>query len=352
MRLLLYPFAVLYGLGVRTRNLLFDIGILKSKEFDLPIISVGNLSAGGTGKSPHVGYLAMLLKDKMNVVILSRGYGRVTRGFRLIQPEDTAAVAGDEPLQYKKTIENIIVAVSEDRVEGIHQLLSAPHPPDVILLDDAFQHRYVKPGLNILLTEFNNLYTDDHLLPVGSLREPYTGSKRASIIIVTKCPAVLTLDQQENIRKRLRVNHHQQLFFSNIHYAEVMKLQDGNTILLEELKHRKVLLLTGIANPKLLANFIQSVAKGMDQMIFRDHHQYTIADVDQLRAKFNKFAKQDGLIITTRKDFMRLHDPALQDALVGLPIAVIDIEIKILEPGATPFNLTILNYVKAHSGVS
>ncbi|NDP28441.1 MAG: tetraacyldisaccharide 4'-kinase, partial [Flavobacterium sp.] len=248
LRKILFPFAILYGFITGIRNFLLDIGMLKSYSFDLPIIAVGNLSVGGTGKTPQIEYLIRLLSPNYKVATLSRGYKRQSEGFILADSTSNAAILGDEPFQFYSKFKNIQVAVDADRKNGIEQLLSLPEKPDIILLDDAFQHRKVKAGFYILLTSYGDLYCDDFMLPTGNLRESRSGAKRANVVIVTKCPATLSLDEQNKIKTQLQLDTNQELYFSFIDYDDSVYSED-KVLKVSEIKNLDKLLLAGIAKP-------------------------------------------------------------------------------------------------------
>lgn len=344
---MIYPFSWLYGLGVRTRNALFQWGILKEQEFPLPVICIGNLTIGGTGKTPHTEYLIRLLNGH-RVAVLSRGYGRKTHGFILANDKSTAAEIGDEPFQIHQKFPQTTVAVDEKRVEGIHLLIKEVNP-DVILLDDAFQHRYVKAGLNILLTDYNRLITRDALLPAGKLREPVSGKNRAHLIIVTKCPSTdfPAHHPQEcaDIRKELKLNSNQKLFFSSIKYGELKAVYTHAAMGWENIsKDTPVLMVAGIANPTPLLQECQKHSNIVELMEFRDHHEFTDADIQHIQQKVNTLGK-DTLIITTEKDAARLKGlslpPELKDRLYQVPI-----EVEIHSDKNENFNDCIKNFVE------
>ncbi len=349
MSILLWPFSVIYRLIIVIRNLLFDVHILKAENFDVPVISVGNLRVGGTGKSPHVLYLAQLLSAESQVAILSRGYGRKSSGFRIINKEDSVMTAGDEPLQYFRLLKNTIVAVDEKRANGIHELLKRSNAPKVIILDDAFQHRSVKPGLSILLTEFDRLYVNDHLLPLGRLREPISGAKRADIIVVTKCPGDITEDQQNEVAQLLQPMPQQKLFFSYMRYSDEIEFENGAKEAIDFLRNKAVLLLSGIDNPAPLATFLKTQCTSFDQQLFADHHPFTAGDLTNVRKKFDKFVGSGrGIIITTRKDLMRLQSSELKVVLKGIPLAVVDITVAMTGTNNNTFKQEIIQYVKSN----
>lgn len=310
LRKILFPLAFLYWLITFIRNWLYDKGILKSHSFDIPIIAVGNLSVGGTGKTPQIEYLIRLLSDKYKVAVLSRGYKRSTKGFILADENATATSIGDEPFQFYSKFPNIQVAVDANRVNGIENLLQLPNKPDVVLLDDAFQHRKVKAGFYILLTAYDDLFCDDYILPFGNLREPSSGKKRADMIIVTKCPNDLSEIAQQKIREKLNVK--QQVFFTTIQYDDYVFGNDGQLLVLEIQLESKVLV-AGIAKPKLFFDFLKNETD--DTLVFPDHHHFSQQDCEQILAKAN-----GRKIITTEKDFVRLNGLLPKEQLFYLPI--------------------------------
>lgn len=302
LRILLFPFAVLYDVITRVRNWCFDVGFLKSTSFDIPIIAVGNLSVGGTGKSPQIEYLIRLLKEDYKIAVLSRGYKRKTTGFQIVNDTHAAADVGDEPLQfYKRFKKDVIVAVDADRTNGIQQLLLTKNPPEVVLLDDAFQHRKVTAKSYILLTKFNDLFSDDFLLPTGTLRESKSGAKRASVIIVTKCPENLSKEAQYKIIKKIQPTASQKVFFTTISYDE--NLKGTQEITISELKNKDVLLVTGIANPTPLEEYLKKEKINFKHLNFPDHHNFSDQDIEKI-----KKTSPQKIIVTTEKDYMRLEN--------------------------------------------
>ncbi|WP_433833529.1 tetraacyldisaccharide 4'-kinase [Flavobacterium anhuiense] len=310
LRKLLFPFAILYGFITSIRNFLFDKGVLKSTSFDLPVIAVGNLSVGGTGKTPQIEYLIRLLSDKYKVATLSRGYKRKSEGFVLADENSNAEILGDEPFQFYQKFPNVMVAVDANRTNGIQQLLSQNEKPEIILLDDAYQHRKVKAGFYILLTSYGDLYSDDFMLPTGNLRESRSGAERASIIVVTKCPKILTDDEQSEIRLKLKSS--QQVFFTFIDY-DIFIFGKNEKIAVGEIKSESKLLLAGIAKPKPFFDYLKN--ENDECLTFPDHHHFSDADVDAIQNKAN-----GRKIITTEKDYVRLKDSELVNQLYYLPI--------------------------------
>ena len=337
LRFLLFPFAILYDLITSVRNFLFDVQILSSTSFKTPVIIVGNLNVGGTGKTPQIEYLIRLLKDKKKVAVLSRGYKRKTSGFLLLDRTHTATDAGDEPLQYFKKFSKIQVVVDENRVHGINKLLKNNNSPELILLDDAFQHRKVNPGFSILLTKYNDLFSDDFLLPTGNLRESRRGVKRANVVIVTKCPKKLRESEQQKIRKRLHPKENQQVFFTTISYVE--KLQGFNDLTLSELKEYEVLLITGIANPTPLLQFLNTKSIKYSHLEFTDHHHFSKNEIAKIQLTYKKMASPKKLIVTTEKDFVRLSNKIKE-------LSYLEIKTIFLESQHEKFDRLITDFVK------
>ncbi len=309
LRKMLIPFALLYGFITWSRNLFYNSGILKSKTYDLPVICVGNLKTGGTGKSPMIEYLLNFLLSDFKVATLSRGYKRSSKGYKLLRGEEAAAKVGDEPLQFKRKFNEAMIAVDADRQNGIAKLLE--QNAEIILLDDAFQHRKVKSGLNILLTAYGDLYINDFMLPTGNLREPTVGADRAKIIVVTKCPPKLTQPEMESIRRKLKLQNYQQLYFSFIAYDKEI-ISEGTKEKLHNLKDKKFTLVTGIANPKPLINYLEKKGLDFKHLAFKDHHNFTEAEITQL--------KNEPLLLTTEKDYVRLHNNFSSGQLFYLPV--------------------------------
>ena len=310
-RKLLWPFVPFYYLGALFIKKMYDWGIYSSKSYDFPIITVGNLSVGGTGKSPFVIYLVDLLLPQKKIAALSRGYGRTTKGFSFVAENQTAQEVGDEPLQLKKKFPKITVAVDADRKNGIEKL-QREVDPEVIILDDAFQHRKVSAGLQILLTPFYKLYTDDFLLPAGDLREPKSGANRADIIVVTKCPSTISGEAKKVIMQKLKPKAHQKLYFTSIKYAKKV-FSKFETLALDQFLEQEFLLVTGIANPTPLVDFLKEKRAKFNHKNFTDHHHFTKREIETI--------SKSPVILTTEKDFMRLEkEESLQKKLFYLPI--------------------------------
>ncbi|EAQ41969.2 tetraacyldisaccharide 4'-kinase [Polaribacter sp. MED152] len=334
LRFLLFPIAVVYHLITAIRNLLFEKKVFKSTKFSLPVIVVGNLSVGGTGKTPQIEYLTRLLKEKAKIAILSRGYGRKTKGYILANDSHTSLDIGDEPLQYFKKFKNITVAVCEKRVEGIKTLLKTKSP-EVILLDDAYQHRKVEGSYYILLTKFNDLFTDDYLLPTGNLRESRAGATRADVIVVTKCPKELSSSKQKEIIQQLQI-YDKPVFFSLISYAS--KISGHHNYTINELKNKHLLLVTGIANPAPLLEFLTSNDIAYTHLNFPDHYQFSNKDINDIQSTFERIDTEDKLILTTEKDYTRLQNKVNQ-------LSYLEIETKFLNNEEVKFNNLIMNSI-------
>lgn len=330
LRKLLLPFGFLYGLITGLRNFFYHIGLLKSFRFEVPVIAVGNLSVGGTGKSPMIEYLIRLLQAK-RLATLSRGYKRLSKGFVLADAKSTVLDLGDEPFQFHQKFLNLQVAVDANRKNGIETLLAQPQAPEVILLDDAFQHRRVKAGLYILLTAYGDLYADDFMLPAGNLREPRAGAQRAQIVVVTKCPPDLTFGQQEKIAKKLQLKPYQDLFFTKIAYEEVVYSQ-SMAVAVCEVKSQPKVLLAGIAKPKPFFDYLRHPEDLI--LEFPDHHDFSDTEIAQI---LDQAANRK--IITTEKDYMRLQGKIPAGQLYYLPIACAFLK------NAKDFDILVMQFV-------
>lgn len=345
-----YLLSWLYGGITQFRNFLFDKKILQSTSFQLPIISIGNLAVGGTGKTPHTEFLLKILGEDRKTAVLSRGYKRQTKGYRLAGKNDTAKTIGDEPFQIYGKFPKTVVAVAEKRVIGIENLLKDKPEIEVILLDDAYQHRYVQPGLSILLTEFNKLYSDDHMLPYGSLREWPNNSKRADIIIVTKCDEEIDTVKKQEIEKRLNIRLHQQLFFSTFQYGKLYAGFENNnkqkTAELDAESH--ILLWTGIENPQPMLDYLQKQTNKITPMFFPDHHDFTEKEIEKIDEIFLNLP-ENKLIITTEKDLSRLKSNEFLTDNIRKNLFVLPLEIKILNNEHDVFTEKIKDYVTKNS---
>ncbi|HEX2535437.1 MAG TPA: tetraacyldisaccharide 4'-kinase [Chitinophagaceae bacterium] len=340
-RILLLPFAVLYGAIVRMRNWLYDREVMKSATFGLPLICVGNLSVGGTGKSPMVEYLVLHLKNRFRVATLSRGYKRKTSGYALAHSKSTALEIGDEPMQFHRKFPDVPVAVGEERIVAIPQLLHDRPDTEVILLDDAYQHRSVAAGLNILLTDHGNLFTRDFFLPTGDLRDSVSSYKRAHIIVVTKCPADLPAKERADIIREIRPLPHQQVYFTTIVYGSPYHItQQGFTYIDER---TEVLLVTGIANPRPLKKHLEERIQTYYLMQYSDHHIFTIDDWKDIRNRFASIQAEKKLILTTEKDAMRLVK--FEQEINGMPFYVLPIEHKFLFDEGPVFTERVTRFI-------
>ena len=348
----LLPLSWLYGLGVKFRNMLFEVGILQSRSFDVPVISVGNITVGGTGKTPHVEYLISLLKDKVKVAVLSRGYKRKTRGFVIADENATAKTVGDEPLQMKRKFgDDITVAVDRNRCHGIDRLTGndSPGDIDVVLLDDAFQHRYVTPGINILLVDYHRLIIYDKLLPAGRLREPLNGKNRADIVIVTKCPHDLKPMEYRVITKAMDLFPFQRLYFTRLDYNNLTPVFGGKDMPLDKISHDEhILLLTGIASPRQMIEDLTPLCSNIKPLTFGDHHSFTSSDVDRINSEFAAMP-QPKMIVTTEKDATRLIALEGLDDDVRSSIYALPVKISFMLEQEESFNEKIIGYVRKNS---
>ena len=347
----LTPLSWLYGLGVGFRNLMFKLGILKSRAFDIPVISVGNITVGGSGKTPHVEYLVSLLKDKLKVAVLSRGYKRKSKDYVLADNDSTMSQIGDEPYQIKQKFPDIYVAVDKKRTRGIDRLTSdgLTKDVDVILLDDAYQHRYVKPGVSILLIDYHRLIIYDKLLPAGCLREPQEGKSRADIVIITKCPKDLRPMEYRVLMKALDLYPYQSLYFTTLAYDNLKQVYGTGSIALNSLpKSCNVLLLTGIASPKQMQHDLEVYNYNLHLLAFSDHHNFSKKDVREINSKFAALPSPK-IIITTEKDASRIKfveglEDEVKESMYALPI-----RIQFMLGQEEEFNNKIINYVRKNS---
>jgi len=328
-RLILSPISLLYGMGVSVRNFLYRTELLRSFRFDIPIICVGNLTVGGSGKTPHTEYLIRLLRDYIRVATLSRGYGRKTRGFRLIHPNDTADKSGDEPLQFKRKFPGIMVAVAEERTMAIPQMLMIDPDLQTILLDDGFQHRSLLTGWSILLTEYEFPFMSDYLLPSGRLREWASAYKRANTLVVSKCPPDLSIADRNAFLQKLQAYSYQNVYFSYYEYFNPYHIYQPEDDLVLDGTH-DVLLVCGIARPQYLDAYLRPRVRSLTMISFDDHHLFEKTDIGRIRKKFDEIDSDNKIIITTEKDTLRLdmHKPYLQQH--HLPIYAIPIEVRFL----------------------
>lgn len=344
IRILLLPLSLLYGVGVGLRLLMYRIGIVRSVKFSLPVISVGNLSVGGAGKSPHIEYLLRWLGDYLEVAVLSRGYGRKTVGYRPVTIIDTAEQVGDEPMQFKRKFPEIPIAVSESRALGVPELVKYHPDLQVVLLDDAFQHLGVTPGLNILLTEFKKPFTRDWLLPSGRLREWRAGYRRADIIVVSKCPPELTPEQRRKLIREIDPFPRQRVYFSRYRYGlpydmlrpDVRRPLDATT---------DVLLLSAIANTDYLLDYMAASVHSAKTMEFEDHHHYDLADLVDVQRRFEAMTSSNKIIVTTEKDAARLEPHHKFFFENNLPVFVLPIEVAFCDNDEADFQEDVRNFL-------
>ena len=342
-RYLLFPFSLIYGACIILRNFLFDKKIFKSSSFNFPIICVGNLATGGTGKTPMVEYLVGLLKDEYKPATLSRGYKRKTKGFAVAGERTTAIEIGDEPMQFHEKFPDVTVAVGEERLVAIPQLLQDRPATDVIILDDAFQHRSVRAGLNIILTEYKNLYSRDLMMPAGDLRDVKASRVRADIIIVSKCKPDLNEKEKNAITKELRLFPHQKIFFTEILYAQPYHLFSkikGSFGLGTDM-----LLISGIANPKPMKEFLTAHVHSYDMLRYPDHHIFTSTDLKDIKKHFKRIQRENKMILTTEKDGVRLSK--FEAELSDMPVFVLPVQQHFLFNEETAFNKIIVDFIES-----
>lgn len=348
LRLLLWPFSVLYGLIIVLRNKAYDWGILKSQGFDFPIIVVGNLAIGGTGKSPMTEYLIRMLKVNYKVATLSRGYGRKTKGFLLVGINDDPIKVGDEPLQFKKKYQAITVAVCEDRVEGVRKLKDNH---DVIILDDAYQHRALKPGFSILLVEYKSLFQPKILLPAGNFRDTFNQKKRANLIVISKSPENLSEGEKQKALKHLNANSDQKVLFAYLKYGQAYLLNkkesySRNPVSINQ--YSTVLAVTGIADPSLLIKYLEAQVNKVYLLNYPDHHQYTESDIRRIANKLDAINGDNKVIVTTEKDAQRLGVSVLSDFIQPLTILVLPVETAFEENDKRILTKEVVNYCNSN----
>ena len=339
-RFLLLPFSLIYGFVIFIRNRCYDLGVLKVNKFSLPLIGVGNITTGGTGKTPHIEYLINLLSPASKVATLSRGYGRKTNGFAYAEKNSFASEVGDEPLQLKNKVPAIGVAVCENRKTGIEKILKDEPETKVVLLDDAFQHRAVNPSLSILLLEYSKIFKSDFLLPAGNLREPFSAKKRADIIVVSKYPLNLSDEEREKIILKIAPDSNQKLFFSGIVYNNLHPVFESNDQLPQT--NASCLLVTGIADASGIKQHCELNTKLFRHLEFADHHAFSGADIRNIIKIFSTIAAENKIIITTEKDAMRLK---VFGELNNLPLYYLPVSVKFLDKDEQSFNQLILQHV-------
>ena len=343
-RYLLFPFSFIYGGIIWLRNWLYNKNYFKSIPFNFPLICVGNLAVGGTGKTPMVEYLIRLLKNDFNAATLSRGYKRKTKGFGIANENTTALEIGDEPMQFHKKFPDVTVVVGEERLVAIPQLLQEKPATEVIILDDAFQHRSVKAGLNILLTEYKDLYTRDLMLPAGDLRDIRSSAKRAAIIIVTKCKPNLTEKEKQEIIDELDPAAHQTVYFTKIEYATPYHL--FTKIEINFSQNADILLVCGIANPRPLKEFLTANVHSYDMLRYQDHHIFDSDDLTEIKKQFAKIKSAEKLILTTEKDGVRMQK--FENELVDFPVYVLPIRHSFLFDEAAKFDQQVIDFIKSY----
>lgn len=344
-RIVLFPLALVYGLIIIIRNWLYDKEYIKSAAFNFPVICVGNLAVGGTGKSPMVEYLLALLHPHFKIATLSRGYKRKTKGYVIANELTTALDIGDEPMQFHLKFPDVTVTVGEERIVAIPYLLQDKPELQAIILDDAFQHREVRAGLNIILTEFNNLYSNDFFLPTGDLRDEWASAKRAEIIVVTKCLPNLTKDKKEKIIRSLHILPVQQIFFTTIEYGTPYHI--FHQTLRKVTQQDEVLLVCGIANPKPLKEYLMQHAYTYYQKDYSDHHIFSIDDLNTIKERYNEIDAEYKMILTTEKDAVRLTK--FKDELKEIPLYVLPIRHQFLFNEGEQFNATLISFIRNFS---
>jgi tetraacyldisaccharide 4'-kinase len=350
-RPLLLPFSFFYWIGVTVRNRLFDFRVLRSTAFGIPVISIGNITVGGTGKTPHVEMLVRMLKNDYRIAVLSRGYKRKSSGFIMASRHSLVSDIGDEPMQIKNKFPEISVAVDSDRVHGVKKLLKSKHRPDLVVLDDAFQHRYIRPGLSIVLVDYNRPVFDDFLLPAGNLREPWKNIRRSQIVMITKCPENLSPQEMALFTQRLGLDNEQELFFTTYSYGTPeavfpsKKRKDVPTFKQLRKSHAGILLVSGIANPQPVLQFLQNMVKVHETMFFADHHEFTSFDIHNISLRFHSIPVNQKYIIVTEKDAVKLRELDVDEQLKKVFLYV-PVEVQFLTRGEKPFYKRIDRYIK------
>lgn len=351
-RFLLYPASRLYGAGVSVRNMMFKCGILRQKKFDIPVIVVGNIAVGGTGKTPHAEYIISLMRKRYNVGVLSRGYGRKTRGFRMVDDESTPLTVGDEPYQmyHKYKGDKVVFAVCEDRVKGIENMLRLHPEISMFVLDDAFQHRYVKPSVAVVLMEYSSPIFSDYLLPYGRLREPVDAIERADVVVVTKCPDDVKPLEFRMLKNNLGLFHYQKLFFSSFDYREPVPLFPSVAQPLDSLKwldkDDSILVVCGIGNPRPFIDYLRTFGARVKVKLFSDHHYYKQHDFEEIESRFERLEGTRKMILTTEKDAVRmLSCPDFPEKLKPY-VYFIPIEVKFVGLEGESFDETLSKLVR------
>jgi tetraacyldisaccharide 4'-kinase len=350
------PLSLLYGFIILVRNILFDLKILKSTEFGIPVISVGNITVGGTGKTPHIEYLVRLLKDEFNIAVLSRGYMRKTRDFIMADAASSSNDIGDEPKQLKNKFPDVHVAVDRKRVHGITTLEQRVKNLKVVLLDDAYQHRYVNPGVSILLVDYSQPVYCDHLLPYGNLRESIYETRRADIVIITKSPKTLKPIEKKILTKELKILPYQFLYFTTYEYKnpEPVYAEISNSLNFKDIKKSGpvILLVTGIARPQPLAVFLKNYSKSIHEMKYPDHHKWSPDDLNKIKDRFTAIKSKTKYIFTTEKDAVRLRELAIIPDELKTSMYIVPVEVQFLYGGEKKFNADIIKYVRKNKKVN
>ena len=347
MRLLLLPFLPFYALAVWARNWMYDAKILSSRKAQIPTIGVGNLCVGGSGKTPHVEYLVRLLKDEFKVCTLSRGYGRKSKGFVLAKEPMSSAVLGDESMQYFQKFSDVSVCVDADRLRAIRNLKTEAPDTEVILLDDAFQYRALKPGLSLMLTDYFRPCYTDYLLPVGNLRESRCAMKRAEIIVVTKCPTILSPIVKDDILQKIKPRQNQEVYFSYMKHGPLHNL-DGSICEINKDALNHFVVISGIFNPYPLVEHLRTYTKDIKLFQFSDHHEFTKTELKRIRKYFLDYFCNHKYIVTTEKDLMRLKDSPVFAEISDLPICYVPVEVAFHKDGKEEFDKRILDHVRKH----
>jgi tetraacyldisaccharide 4'-kinase len=337
---ILLPISLVYCIITNIRNIFFDIGIIKENKFNIPIIGVGNITVGGTGKTPHSQYISELLQNNFKIAVLSKGYGRKTKDFKYVNIDSSSYEVGDEPLQMKRNLPKEIVAVDHRRVNGVNKIMKEHPEVNCIILDDAFQHRTIKIGLNILLCDYNNPIYRDFMMPVGLLRESKRGIKRADCVVISKCPEDLTLEESKRIEKKLKFT--KEVFFSKIIYDEIVSLNGNKTI--EKSFLKKVLLVTGIANSSQIIEYLEKLNIQIKHLKYKDHFQYQKKDINKIIDNYKK-ENNEIIILTTEKDAQKMKE---FEELSKFPVYYLKVSIDFIR-NKDKFEEKIMTYVKTHS---
>ena len=340
--ILFKPLSILYGIGVGLRNKLFDLGLYRSTKSDITTISVGNITVGGTGKTPHAEYILSLISNKVNTAYLSRGYKRLTQGFRIADEKSNASTIGDEAFQIKQKFPNITVVVDGNRHNALRKLRDSKKPPKVVILDDAYQHRSLHPDLNILLIDFNRLTYQDSMLPLGELREPSNNTDRADIIIFTKCPSTIMPVDMLSTRTQIRPFPYQTLYYTTLSYEEPKGLFTNKKL---DLRGKEIILITGIAQPQHLHKHLEKYVSLITALKYPDHHKFTPHDIKELTEDFEKLNSKNRAIVTTEKDAARLVTMNLPE-IIKDNIYTMEIKVDFLFNGQKDFDAQIDKFLR------